>query len=238
MSNAITTWPPIYNLRISKKAKRVYIKIFPHRGLEIVVPVRQQARFIVADLLAEKKSWIEKHLANVMPKPLERISKLSLLAIKQHWQIVYIPTNSQQIRHIIAPGTDSNVLTLYGNVQDIQRTNLWLKQWLKKLAQQHLCPWLQKLSTQHKLVFNKSAIRAQQTLWGSCTAQKNISLNYKIVFIPPQYAEHIMLHELCHTKYLDHSKRFWDLLTSLDPETERHNRAIRTGDQFVPLAFT
>jgi predicted metal-dependent hydrolase len=230
-------WPPPYNLRISKKAKHVHVRIYPHRGLEIVVPIRQQKRFVVADLLEEKKAWISKHLATVKIEPLAAITSLDLLAIQQYWQIEYKQTFSQQIRHSLRIGEKINVLTLYGNVNDITRTHLWLKAWLKKMATKHLIPWLRVLSSTHGLEFNKASVRGQQTLWGSCNADKNISLNYKLLFVPPKHAEHIMLHELCHTKHLNHSKRFWNLLIKLDPDALAHSKAIRHGDSFVPLCF-
>jgi predicted metal-dependent hydrolase len=234
----VAAWPPEYQLRFSKKAKHVHLKIFPNRGLEIVVPFRQQKRFRIEELLDEKKSWIEKHLATVKIPTLEIITVLKLRAIQQEWQIEYIKTASSQLRHIIVPGTTANILKLYGAVDDIQRTHLWLTKWLKQMAQKHLLPWLKTLSLTHQLPFNRAAVRGQQTLWGSCTSQKNISLNYKLIFIPPKHAEHIMLHELCHTKHLNHSRRFWDLLMKLDPDTELHNKAVREGDKFVPSCFT
>lgn len=228
------TWPPDYNLRLSKKAKHIHLKILPDRGLEIIVPIRQQKRLVIADLLNEKKSWIEKHLAAVKIPVLEFITVLHLQAIQQTWHVEYKQTLSRQIRHCVCIGEKSNTITLYGDVQDIARTQQWLKKWLTQMARTHLLARLEELSLLHNLPFNKAAIRAQQTLWGSCTTEKNISLNYKLLFIPANYADHIMLHELCHTKYLNHSKYFWNLLIKLDPKTLEHNKALRQGDSFVP----
>lgn len=235
--NEVLSWPPAYNLRLSKKAKHIHVKIYPHRGLEIVVPIRQHKKLVVADLLEEKRTWIAKHLAAVKIQALEHITNLKLLAIQQEWHIEYKQTFSSQIRHKICNGEKINTLTLYGDINDIARTHLWLKTWLKKIALKHLTPWLTSLSIKHDLACNKISIRGQQTLWGSCTAQKNISLNYKLLFVPPKHAEHIMLHELCHTKHLNHSKRFWSLLLKLDPESTSHNKAIRSGDNYVPACF-
>ena len=227
-------WPPAYNLRISKKAKHVRVKIYPHKGLEIVVPIRQQKKFVVADLLEEKREWIAKHLSNVKIQPPAYLTNLKLLAIGQEWQIEYKQSLSNQIRHSLRIGEKINVLTIYGNIQDIARTHTWLKTWLKKMAVKHLVPWLKELSIKHQLAFNQASIRGQKTLWGSCNAQKNICLNYKLLFVPPKHAEHIILHELCHTKHLNHSKRFWNLLVQLDPHAREHSKAIRYGDSYVP----
>lgn len=234
-----SSWPPPYNLRLSKKAHHVHLKVIPNKGLEVVVPVRQQKRVIIADLLAEKKSWIEKHLANIQISPLAAISNIHLRAINQHWQIEYQQTISKQIKAIVRPGdNNSHSLVLCGDVKNIESTQNWLKKWLQQQAEEHLVPWLEALSIEHGLDFNKAAIRSQRTMWGSCTSSKNISLNYKLLFIPASYAEHVMLHELCHTKHLNHSKRFWNLLSKMDINCDINNRAVREADQYVPAFFT
>lgn len=232
------TWPPEYNLRLSKKARHAHIKVIPNRGLEVVIPTRLQKTIIVADLLTEKKSWIEKHLASLQIKPLEHITSLSLQAINQIWHIKYQPTLSKQISAIIQPGNETHTITLCGNLHNITNTHRWLQTWLKQIAQQHLLPWLHALSIEHKLPYNKATIRAQQTLWGSCNAEKNISLNYKLLFIPAAFAQHVMLHELCHTKFLNHSKNFWNLLEKKDINSTMHNAEVRHADKHVPLCFS
>jgi predicted metal-dependent hydrolase len=232
-----SSWPPEYSLRISKKARHVHIKVIPNKGIEVVVPVRQQKRVVIEDILSEKKTWIEKHLATLTIHPIETINQVSLRAINQIWNIEYQQTLTKHIQAIMRPSDTVHTVTLHGDIKNMERTQIWLKTWLKEIAQEHLLPWLYTLSIEHGLPFNKAAIRSQQTLWGSCTAEKNISLNYKLLFVPPAYAEHIMLHELCHTKHLNHSKRFWNLLSSLDDKCEEHNHALRKADQYVPLLF-
>lgn len=164
------------------------------------------------------------------------LTTLPLRAIDQTWLIKYLQTESKQLRHAVSPG-GQHVLTLYGAVQDPLRNHAWLQSWLKKQAERHLVPWLEQLSAQYQLPFNKVTIRAQRTLWGSCNHNKNISLNYKLLFMPPEYAQHVLLHELCHTKHLNHSKRFWDLLRKLDPNTKQYDKVLLKADNFIPVEF-
>ncbi len=61
-------------------------------------------------------------------------------------------------------------------------------------------------------MWNRVAIRNQRRCWGSCSANKNLNFNYKILFLPPHLADYIIVHELCHLTHLHHGKDFWDLV--------------------------
>ena len=67
-------------------------------------------------------------------------------------------------------------------------------------------------SAELNLPFNKLTLRTQKTRWGSCTSKRNISLNYKLFLIPPLVSDYVIIHELCHTKVMNHSQKFWDLV--------------------------
>jgi len=69
-------------------------------------------------------------------------------------------------------------------------------------------------------------IRNQRTLWGSCTGDGNLSLNWRIILLPPQLHDHIIYHELAHLRHMDHSRSFYRLLQSYDPESTRHDHSI------------
>ena len=76
-------------------------------------------------------------------------------------------------------------------------------------AKKKLTNRLKQLAVQHGLTYNKVAIRNQKTRWGSCSHKNNISLNMKLVLLPDELVDYVILHELVHTRIHDHSKRFW-----------------------------
>jgi len=90
------------------------------------------------------------------------------------------------------------------------------------------------ISEKTQLPYKKATIRDQQTRWGSCTKDKNISLNYKILFLPEHLARHIFIHELCHTIHLNHSDKFWKLVEKFDSHWQEHRRAIRKVNELIP----
>jgi len=65
------------------------------------------------------------------------------------------------------------------------------------------------LAEKHSFTYNKVTIRNQKTRWGSCSHKNNISLNMKLVLLPDELVDYVILHELVHTKIQNHSNRFW-----------------------------
>ena len=105
---------------------------------------------------------------------------------------------------------------------------------LKKCAKEIFTLKLNALSDITQLEFNKICIRGQKTRWGSCSAQKNITINFKLLFLPPVIVNYVLLHELCHTKYLNHSTKFWQLVAKFDTNYKAHDKVLKSGDQFIP----
>lgn len=75
--------------------------------------------------------------------------------------------------------------------------------------------------------FNRITIRNQKTCWGSCSRKGNLNFNYKILFLPEHLANYIVIHELCHLKELNHSRRFWDLLSQSVPNYLEIRRELK-----------
>ena len=82
----------------------------------------------------------------------------------------------------------------------------------KTEARKRIITRLVELARQYGFTYNKVSIRNQRTRWGSCSAKGNISLNVKLVALPPELSDYVILHELAHTRVHNHSKRFWQEL--------------------------
>jgi predicted metal-dependent hydrolase len=79
----------------------------------------------------------------------------------------------------------------------------------KLKAQKTLMTKLHVLAKKHRFTYSKVSVRNQKTRWGSCSNKNTISLNMKLVALPEELIDYVILHELVHTRIHDHNWRFW-----------------------------
>jgi predicted metal-dependent hydrolase len=102
-----------------------------------------------------------------------------------------------------------------------------VEQDLKARAQRELPPRLLELAALHGLTVNRITIRAQRSRWGSCSPKGHIALNYRLMLMPPDVREYILIHELMHLKQADHSRKFWRHVEAACPQFRDAERWLR-----------
>lgn len=93
-----------------------------------------------------------------------------------------------------------------------------LRTWQRGFARTFLSKRTIELSEKHHLPFGRLFVRSQQTKWGGCSTRCNISLNWRLISAPESVIDYVILHELVHTKVMNHSQRFWVYLRALCPQ--------------------
>ena len=88
---------------------------------------------------------------------------------------------------------------------------------MRAQAKAELPPRLAALAAQHGFQYKRVFIKNNRSNWGSCSSLGNINLNLRLVSLPEELQDYVMLHELCHLKYLNHSPQFHALLESVCP---------------------
>lgn len=129
---------------------------------------------------------------------------------------------------------DGRTLTLSGTLQRalVKKT---LKTWIAQQARNYFTVELNKISQDTKLHYSNLRFKNTKTRWGSCSDKKNINLNIQLLFLPKHLSHQVLLHELCHLVHLNHSKSFWNLLATFEPNYKKLERELRhEGRKYIP----
>ena len=86
---------------------------------------------------------------------------------------------------------------------------------------------LNQLCEQHGFTYNKVFMRNQRTRWGSCSNKNNINLNMKLIRLPDEMIDYVLLHELVHTRIKNHTKDFWRELDRFVGDAKAKNKRLK-----------
>lgn len=227
------------------RTRRLSIKIQPPHSVVITAP-KQISKAEIDRFILKNWQWIqntvEKHIKLAKAKGLigknnvmDQIPRqLSLRAIDEKWAI-HIVTESSLTQDAFLREQPKNTLELkVGLEQTSELSRGVLKMWLKTKAERTLIPQLYEISRETGLGFNGAKIRAQKTRWGSCSSAKSINLNQNLLFLPPELARYVLIHELCHTKEMNHSPRFWQWVSCFEPRYPQIERALKHAQGLIP----
>ena len=195
-----------YTLRISNKAKYLRLQINHANELEVIIPKRYKYGK-AEDFILQKKNWILKHLKEKQKEIFYFFGKQLKVQVNydlfvRRPQIIY--SNKKLIARIPA-GYSFTENKIYAS-------------WLKHKAKIYIHKRAKELSKLTGFNYKRITIRSQKTRWGSCSANGILSFNYRLLRFNEKVIDYVIIHELCHLKELNHSKRFWKLVEKFCPD--------------------
>jgi predicted metal-dependent hydrolase len=210
----------------------------------VVVPARFDERRIPR-IVASRLDWIERtqarlgstrHLLSGGQLDGSRCrppADLTLAATGEVWRVDLVrgTGGTTAVRSRPAPG--GGVLVISGSIDDERAVDA-LRRWLTRAARAHLEPALRQLGAAAGVTVGAVTIRSQRTLWASCAASGNISLNRCLLFLPPELVRYVLVHELCHRREMNHSSRFWRLVAAELPGVPELRAELRSAWRYVP----
>ena len=79
----------------------------------------------------------------------------------------------------------------------------------------------------YQLKYNRIFFRNQKTRWGSCSSKKNLNFNWRLILAPQEILDYVVAHELCHLKYMNHSKSFWNMVEEQIPDYKKRRKWLK-----------
>lgn len=110
-----------------------------------------------------------------------------------------------------------------------------LKSWYKRQAKVFLLQRLQAISAYVNLNFQGLSLTGAKGKWGSCNTEKNIKLNWRLIMLPDSLIDYVIIHELCHTKHMNHSNDFWQEVQSFMPSYKTLRKQLKEYSVLIEL---
>lgn len=216
-----------FRMRSNARIKRARLVVSPEEGLVVESP-REPNVHHAHRLIQRRKTWVISALDSV------RLKQQRAFEIKQHANSILVFGREKvlyvrfgQKRDYLLENRDS----IYLGFQKarVQKSDIEsrLADWLREKAERYL-PLRVRQINQGRFDIKGVYVKDQRTIWGSCSAEGNINLNWRLIMAPRAFSDYIILHELCHTKHLNHSKRYWTLVEEVCPTYETAENWFKT----------
>ena len=172
-----------------RKVKYARVTVYPDQSVKFVFPLRY-SEHKVQIFIRDHQEWVQQKLAQYA-KPREKF-------------IILKPGEILFFGEAFLPGfsNDQKAITAF----------------YRKSTKEYLTVRTAELALRYGFIYNKISITGAKTRWGSCSTKKNIAFSYLLIKAPPDIIDYVILHELAHTKILDHSRSFWKKVAEVCPD--------------------
>ena len=198
---------------IRRPVKHARLRVREDTSVQLIIP-NCFDQSLIDSLLQKKATWIARHQQFFR----ERVSDRRTLAADEvllfDEVFRFVPT-PELGRKVVVDELAKEIRT----GRDFTR-KAELHRWHRTHAHDYLSARIAELSAEYHLPFNRLFIRSQRTKWGTCSAKRNVSLNWRLIFTPKHVIDYVILHELVHTKVLNHSHGFWVHLRAVCPSID------------------
>jgi predicted metal-dependent hydrolase len=205
---------------IRRPVKHARLRVREDTSVQLIIPnCFDQA--LIDSLLQKKATWIARHQQFFRNRVSDRrtFAADEVLLFDQVFRFVPTPELG---REVVVDETAKEIRT----GRDFTR-KADLHRWQRTHAHNFLSTRIAELSASHRLPFNRLFIRSQRTKWGTCSAKRNVSLNWRLILTPRHVIDYVILHELVHTKILNHSHSFWVHIRAICPNAETAMRWLK-----------
>ena len=219
----------------SKRRKTIGLKV-ENGDVSVSAPYRVAHQDIEA-FVSSKVAWVQKHLhRKLQQKPLKRefVQGESLPYLGSALALHYVPSAA------VGFNKQGGTLELQGvlepsSSQERESVKDLLRVWYETEADIYLCDRVAVYSHVMGLLPKGIKVRSYKSRWGSCNSRGELQFNWQIMLASSKVVDYVVIHELAHLKYFDHSPAFWAVVASVMPDYHIQRNWLRENGQQLKL---
>ena len=204
---------------IRSNRKTISVCITPLGKITVRAPLRCNEERIFA-FLREKEGWIAKHLQKTIGAgtriPTENLDGFSFLLLGKMHTVSLVDGNKV--------GYDSENLRVF--VPRVKARERLVK-WLKENAKRILSEVTAKTASEMQVSYRSVSVTSAKSRWGSCTADNAVRYSFRLIYAPKDVVRYVVVHELAHTRYKNHSALFWREVERYEPRYRERRKWLK-----------
>ena len=227
-----------YSIRKSEKTKKLSFIVTPH-NVELVTPIEIDENRILK-FIEKKKNWVFRKIHEVnelsdkqlTSKPSYYQTEAKILYRGRMLKLKVIEVDIAQAFVSYRNGFYVSVPIGLSPLDKQELVKVVLEEWMKDKVDNDVKSFINIYSKKLQLFPKSYRIKTQKHLWGSCGKDNIININWNLIKAPKQILEYVVVHELCHLQYRNHSAEFWTLVGSMFPEVDRCKRWLASTEEW------
>jgi hypothetical protein len=217
-----------YTIRSSSRRRTLALQVYPDGSVRVAAPIRLPLSRI-RDFVRQHFDWIHRKLDELAAH-----RRVATRALQAGDGLPYLG-ETLTLRLMTSTGSRAGVRRhgqeLRVGVSGRQPPRLLLEDWYRCEATRYAASRVAHYAGLVGRAPQGLVIRGQRTRWGSCSARGTVSLNWRLLQLPPGYLDYVIVHELCHLLQRNHSPRFWREVARVMPDYQLWRRGLRTAAQ-------
>lgn len=222
---------PVFSYRLERAKRKTVGFIVDERGVTVRAPQWVSVKEI-EKMLQEKEGWIQRKLSEfehwqkeIGMQTVHFVDGATIPYLGRPMTIRLDPS----ARSVFLSEDKNGPVLIVNTPKDTQeeRVRDWVQVWFKKEAERYMGERIRAISSQALVSFCGWGLSGAKGRWGSCSADRRIRLNWRLIHLAPNLIDYVIAHELAHLDEMNHSPRFWKRVGEIYPDYENARRALK-----------
>ena len=180
----------------------------------------------IMEMVKEKAEWLYTHRKEIKQRQSKMITRDysvpgTLMYFGREVPVEVINSKDSEVvltYHTNEAGVEEEKILIYTTKGDTESIQKLLKKWYKKQTIEYLGPRLYELAKEMNLTYGIVSIKSRKKQWGTCDTNGDLTFSWRLSMAQKSSSDYVIVHELCHRKFMDHSKQFWKAVEQVLPD--------------------